>query len=94
MRAYDNRTGRRAGAEWIDYGLLSLSACRSRERDEPSSRRCLRGSRPRGELAGMPVRRRFYEIGTPEALAETERYLARQDRQPGPVRLSGRIIAG
>jgi hypothetical protein len=31
-----------------------------------------------GELAGMPVRARFYEIGTPEALAETGRFLSRR----------------
>ena len=29
------------------------------------------------QLAGMPVRARFYEIGTPEALAEADRFLSR-----------------
>jgi NDP-sugar pyrophosphorylase family protein len=31
-----------------------------------------------GELAGYPVSERFYEIGTPDGLAELEQLLARR----------------
>ena len=75
VRAYDDRTPP-PGAEWIDYGLLSMTPA-ALAGDEPALTEVLRGLAARGELAGAAVRARFYEIGTPEALAETERYLAR-----------------
>ena len=63
-----------AGAEWIDYGLLSMTPA-ALEGDEPALTAVLHALAARGELAGRAVRARFYEIGTPEALAETGRYL-------------------
>jgi MurNAc alpha-1-phosphate uridylyltransferase len=76
VRAYDNRTPP-PGAEWIDYGLLSMTPA-ALDGDEPALTEVLHDLAARGELAGMAVRARFYEIGTPEALAETERHLARR----------------
>jgi len=66
------------GAAWIDYGLLGLTAGALRDTTAADLADILAGiSRAHG-LAGVPVRRRFYEIGTPAALAETERFLARE----------------
>ena len=76
VRAYDNRTPP-AGAEWIDYGLLSMTPP-ALAGDEPALTQVLHRLAERGELAGRAVRARFYEIGTPAALAETEDYLARR----------------
>jgi N-acetyl-alpha-D-muramate 1-phosphate uridylyltransferase len=73
--AYDKRSPP-PGAEWIDYGLLGLTpgALAGDEADLSDVLRRLAGA---GQLAGMPVRARFYEIGTPGALAETDRFLSR-----------------
>jgi NDP-sugar pyrophosphorylase family protein len=78
VRAYDKRRPP-AGAEWIDYGLLALTP-RALAGDEADLAEALHGLAGAGELAGMPVRARFYEIGTPEALAETDRFLSRPPR--------------
>ncbi len=75
--AYDKRSPP-PGAEWIDYGLLGADArARSRE-TSPTWPTSSTASPSAGRLAGMPVRARFYEIGTPEALAETSRFLSRR----------------
>ena len=65
------------GARWIDYGLLAFES-RVFDHDGPAdlSDVCseLAG---RGELGGFAARERFYEIGTPQALAETDAFLRR-----------------
>jgi N-acetyl-alpha-D-muramate 1-phosphate uridylyltransferase len=65
--------------QWIDYGLgglsdAALAAAPSAERDLSVLYRLLA---ERGELAGFPATERFYEIGSPEALAETDAFLTR-----------------
>jgi N-acetyl-alpha-D-muramate 1-phosphate uridylyltransferase len=72
--AYNKRTPP-AGAHWIDYGLLAFEA------------RVFEGSGPgdlsdvccelasRGSLAGLVTHERFYEIGTPGALADLDELL-------------------
>lgn len=62
----------------IDYGLSILSkSCFAEYQDNQAFdlsdvfERCI----ARGEMAGYEVHKRFYEIGTPSSLAETERYL-------------------
>jgi NDP-sugar pyrophosphorylase family protein len=73
---YDKHSPTKA-MRWIDYGLGGLYA--EAIHDFPGSEsdlaalysdlaRC-------GELCGYPVTNRFYEIGTPSALAETELFL-------------------
>lgn len=62
---------------WIDYGLGGLQARALRlvgpeVRDLAALYRHLAAV---GELYGYEARERFYEIGTPEALAETESFL-------------------
>jgi NDP-sugar pyrophosphorylase family protein len=63
---------------WIDYGLgglcmTALDLARSDERDLSSLQTRLA---QRDELHGYEVSERFYEIGTPESLAEAEAFLA------------------
>jgi NDP-sugar pyrophosphorylase family protein len=72
--AYDKRTPP-AGAEWIDYGLLAFESgvfVSDGPSDLSAVQEALAAS---GELAAFAVADRFYEIGTPEALAETEQFL-------------------
>lgn len=73
--AYDKESPP-AGAEWIDYGLLAFHRT-ALEAERPSDLADLtRDLAAAGRLAGYPATERFYEIGTPEALAETERHLS------------------
>jgi NDP-sugar pyrophosphorylase family protein len=71
---------------WIDYGLGGLEA-RALER-VPASERDLSSLYNRlaqlGELCGYEARERFYEIGRPESLAETDAFLRRVNVS-GPV---------
>jgi NDP-sugar pyrophosphorylase family protein len=62
---------------WIDYGLGGLSdralaVAREGERDLSGLYRLLA---ERGELMGFEATERFYEIGSPAALAETDAFL-------------------
>jgi NDP-sugar pyrophosphorylase family protein len=59
---------------WIDYGLggLRVDAVTGTENDLAALYRDLAA---RGDLSGYEVTERFYEIGTPAALAETEAFL-------------------
>jgi NDP-sugar pyrophosphorylase family protein len=64
---------------WIDYGLggleaRALDAVGAEERDLAVLYEQLA---ERGELLGFEATERFYEIGTPEALAETDAFLLR-----------------
>lgn len=66
-----------AEMRWIDYGLGGLTAV-ALERVAPSQSELavLYGVLARrGDLCGYPASERFYEIGTPAALRETERFL-------------------
>jgi NDP-sugar pyrophosphorylase family protein len=71
-----------ADMAWIDYGLGGLTAA-ALER-VPAAERDLgilyAALARRGELCGHPARERFYEIGTPSALQETEAFLATTQR--------------
>jgi NDP-sugar pyrophosphorylase family protein len=66
------------GMEWIDYGLAALSAgALALVEDEPADLADVYGELSRrGLLAGYEATERFYEIGTPAALAETDRFLS------------------
>jgi NDP-sugar pyrophosphorylase family protein len=66
------------GMHYIDYGLSSLTQaalgmCASDAPDLATVFSCLSQAR---QLAGYEARQRFYEIGTPDALAETSAYFA------------------
>jgi N-acetyl-alpha-D-muramate 1-phosphate uridylyltransferase len=71
-----------ADMHWIDYGLGGLTV-RALERISPvepdlaALYEQLAGERA---LLGIEARERFYEIGTPAALAETELFLANEGR--------------
>jgi NDP-sugar pyrophosphorylase family protein len=62
---------------WIDYGLGGLTATALAEVDagEPELAGLYSRLAQRGELFGYEASERFYEIGTPAALAETEAFL-------------------
>jgi N-acetyl-alpha-D-muramate 1-phosphate uridylyltransferase len=61
--------------KWIDYGLGMFSAEGLGATDEPDLADVYRELASQGRLAGYEATERFYEIGTPEALAETEAFL-------------------
>ena len=68
-----------ADMEWIDYGLgvLTPSALDAAS-DATDLADVYSELASAGELAGFEARERFYEIGTPSALAEAEAFLAAQ----------------
>ena len=76
VTAYD-KTRQDRRMRWIDYGLggldlRTLDVIPPTERDLPS----LYGRLAQlGELCGYEAHERFYEIGTPEGLSETEAFL-------------------
>jgi N-acetyl-alpha-D-muramate 1-phosphate uridylyltransferase len=63
--------------EWIDYGLGALQA-RALDADPEASdlSDVYAALARRGELGAYEATNRFFEIGTPEALAEADRFLA------------------
>jgi NDP-sugar pyrophosphorylase family protein len=62
---------------WIDYGLgvLSADALDAAGPDEPDLVAVYHELAARGDLAAYVATERFYEIGTPAALAETDAFL-------------------
>jgi N-acetyl-alpha-D-muramate 1-phosphate uridylyltransferase len=64
---------------WIDYGLggLEARALAAVDPEEPDLAVLYERLAARGELLGYEAVRRFYEIGTPESLAETDAFLRR-----------------
>ncbi|MDA0182388.1 sugar phosphate nucleotidyltransferase [Solirubrobacter phytolaccae] len=66
-------------AEWIDYGLAVVSerGFTSVEGEPADLADVYAELSRRGELAGYEATERFFEIGTPEALAETSVFLQR-----------------
>lgn len=77
---YDKRPAvRDERMAWIDYGF---SVLRREAVDEISAATVVdladvyRALSERGELAGYEVAERFYEVGSPEGLADLERHLA------------------
>ena len=79
LRAYDKRHPI-ADMTYIDYGLslLRAAALGKVRRGEPADLGDVYNDLvARGAMEGFEVRRRFYEIGSPEGLAETRKFLAR-----------------
>jgi NDP-sugar pyrophosphorylase family protein len=64
---------------WIDYGLGGLTAgAIGRVAESERDLAALYGALARGgEVCGYPASKRFYEIGTPAALEETDAFLRR-----------------
>jgi NDP-sugar pyrophosphorylase family protein len=75
--AYDKHAPTPA-MSWIDYGLGGLSASALTRLPESQSELASLYTTlaQRQELCGYPASERFYEIGTPGALEETEAFLA------------------
>lgn len=76
--AYDKHAPTPA-MRWIDYGLggLQARALGAISEDEYDLAALYELLARRGELCGVVAEERFYEIGTPTALAETEVFLSR-----------------
>jgi MurNAc alpha-1-phosphate uridylyltransferase len=74
---------RSAECRWIDYGLSVLRAEIVEQRVPRAEVADLADLfhvlSLEGKLAGVEVEERFYEVGSPEGLAELERYLAARD---------------
>jgi len=62
------------GMSWIDYGLSVLTP--EALGDEADLAQVFTRLAAAGQLAGYEATERFYEIGTPEALAETDAFLS------------------
>jgi NDP-sugar pyrophosphorylase family protein len=88
--AYDKRSPT-PEMRWIDYGLGGLLAGALERVSESESELAVLYSTlaRRGELCGHAATERFYEIGTPAALAETDAFLL-SARAPKSHRLRGR----
>jgi N-acetyl-alpha-D-muramate 1-phosphate uridylyltransferase len=75
VKAYDKRAPTPA-MRWIDYGLGVLTPeALDAAPDDPDLAGVYHQLAAEGRLAGYEATERFYEIGTPEALAETEAFL-------------------
>jgi len=61
--------------EWIDYGLSVLAAGALDVSEDPDLSVVFKALAERGELAAFEATERFHEIGTPDALAETDAFL-------------------
>ncbi len=92
---YDKRQ-LRSSMRWIDYGLLVMTAAAVRQRIAPDLITDLADPLHQmsvsGDLAGHPVTRRFYEIGSPEGVRDLETHLRRQEiasERSAPSRLLG-----
>jgi NDP-sugar pyrophosphorylase family protein len=94
VTAYDKRRPPE-GAEWVDYGLLAFEATAFEGEDPSDDLSDLTGELAAAhKLAAFRVEDRFYEIGTPEALAETERFLLERKASAQVSRLSGGVASG
>jgi MurNAc alpha-1-phosphate uridylyltransferase len=76
IESYDKRAPTPA-MRWIDYGLgvLTAEALEAAGSDEPDLAGVYHELARTGRLAAYEATERFYEIGTPEALAETDAFL-------------------
>jgi NDP-sugar pyrophosphorylase family protein len=74
IAAYDKQNPT-AEMQWIDYGLGVMTAAALDVTDDPDLAGVQHQLALGGQLAGYEATDRFYEIGTPEALAETESFL-------------------
>jgi NDP-sugar pyrophosphorylase family protein len=72
-----------ADMQWIDYGLggLTVEALSRVAADERDLALLYTRLADGGELCGYEVAERFYEIGTPQAMAETDHFLGSLARE-------------
>jgi NDP-sugar pyrophosphorylase family protein len=85
--AYDKHAPTPA-MRWIDYGLggLQASIVDAVPADECDLAALYGQLARRGELYGVAATKRFYEIGTPKALAETDAFLRADSSERGAQR--------
>lgn len=78
VRLHDKRAADQPGVEWIDYGLTLFTATPIRNwpgQDPFDLSELTNALSRRGQLAGVKVSKRFYEMGKREGLAELDAYL-------------------
>ena len=63
------------GAAWIDYGFSVVNAASVAASVDADLADLAAGLSAAGLVAAFPAKKRFYEIGTPKALDETDRFL-------------------
>lgn len=69
---------------WIDYGIGVLTAAAlACEPDASDLADLYHSLAAKGQLTGYEAHERFYEIGSPEALAETDAFLRAQEGREG-----------
>jgi N-acetyl-alpha-D-muramate 1-phosphate uridylyltransferase len=75
------------GARWIDYGLGMLEAdvLRRLAPREPDLARVYSRLAASGRLAAYEATERFYEVGTPSAIEETDAFLSRRPSTGRPM---------
>jgi NDP-sugar pyrophosphorylase family protein len=81
---HDKAARGQPGVEWIDYGfsVFTADALEAWPGADPFDLSEVTGVLARqGKLAGFEVTQRFYEIGKPAGLAETEAYVRSRRRQ-------------
>jgi NDP-sugar pyrophosphorylase family protein len=73
--------------EWIDYGLggLTTAALTYTPRETSELADLYHELAARKLLFGYRANERFYEIGTPRGLVETDAFLRHHQRAPGPA---------
>lgn len=74
VTAYNKRVPP-SGARWVDYGLLAFEARVFEDSVAADLSEVCRELASSGSLGGYLAQERFYEIGTPEALAEADEFL-------------------
>lgn len=80
---YDKQTPT-ADMEWIDYGLSALRSEALDLTDSDDLADLYTALADAGQLAGFVAEERFYEIGTPDALSEADRFLRAVHGPPEP----------
>lgn len=79
--SHDKTSTGQPGVEWIDFGLSAYRTAILANWPNPDPFDLSAVSKAlaeRGEMAGYEVSRRFYEIGKPDGLAETDAYLLKK----------------
>ena len=94
---YDKRHAG-VGMRWIDYGLLVLTADAVKQHIAPNIATDLADTMhtmsAEGALAGFPVTRRFYEVGSPAGISELEGHLRRRPDVSARSSHAGRTVVG
>ena len=82
VTAYDKKAPP-SGAQWVDYGVLAFEARVFEEYGASDLSDVCSELASQGGLGAFLAQERFYEVGTPDARAETEAFLRATGAGPG-----------